>query len=176
MKWPIYGVVDLPNLVCQVWPVRVWINICEIIDLYVGRSTTPGLPSMSCQGYESISVKWPFYGGWVDLPHLVCQVWAVRVWINICEIAILWGLGRSTTPGLPSMSCQEYEWNSVKLPFILWGVDLPHLVCQVWAVRVWIKICEMTNLWGGRSAKPGLPSMTCQSMNYNLWNHRSICG
>ena len=235
---------DLPHLVCQIWAVRIGIKICEIVILWGGgRSATPGLPNMRCQSRNQNLVKLLFYMGWgrsatpglpnmhcqnrnqnlwnchsngvgldlphlvcqiwavrigikiwwnccstgvdlphlvsqiwavrigikiceiavlqrVDLPHLVCQIWAVRIGIKICEIAILWGGGRSATPDLPNMSCQNRNQN-------LWNcysngvwLDLPHLVCQIWAVRIGIKICEIAILWGGgRSATPGQPNM-----------------
>ena len=197
MKLPFYWVgVDLPHLVCQIWAVRIGIKICEIAVLHG-----------------------------VDLPHLVGQIWAVRIgikiceidillgagrsatpgqpnmkWIRICQIAILHG-GRSVTPGWPNMSCQNRNqnlWNchsngggrsaTPGWPNMhcqnrnqnLWnccstGVDLPHLVSQIWAVRIGIKICEIAILYGGgRSATPGLPNMSCQNRNQNLWNCHSM--
>ena len=47
-------------------------------------------------------MKLPFYGVGLDLPHLVSQIWSVRIGIKICEIAVLQ------------------------------GVDLPPLVGQIW--------------------------------------------
>ena len=150
MKLPFYGVgVDLPHLVSQIWSVRIGIKICEIAVL---------------QG--------------VDLPPLVSQIWAVRIGIKICEIAILWGGGRPATPGLPNMSCQNRNQNceiTILPPGV--GLDLPHLVSQTWSVRIGIKICEITILWGGgRSATPGESNMKCQNRNQNLWNCCSTGG
>ena len=133
--------VDLPHLVGQIWAVRIGIKICEIAVLHG-----------------------------VDLPHLVCQIWAVRIGIKICEIAILWHGGRSATPGLPNMSCQNRNQNLWNCSFYWVGLDLPHLVCQIWAVRIGIKICEIAISTWGRSATPGLPNMSCQNRNQNLWN------
>ena len=145
VKSSFYGVVDLPHLVCQVWAVRVWIKICEIIILWGGRSATPGLPSMNCQSMNQnlwnhqSTVR-------LDLPYLVCQIWAARVWIKICEIIILWGVD------LPHLVYQIWAirvWINICEMAILWAVDLPYLVCQIWAVRVGIKLCKITNLqWG----------------------------
>ena len=128
-------------------------------------------------------MKLPFYGVGVDLPHLVSKIWAVRVGIKICEIAILLGGCRSATPDLPNMSCQNRNqnlWNccstGVELPHlvcqictvrvgikiceiaVLQGVDLLYLVYQIWAVRIRIKICEIAILWGGVD----LPHFVCQ--------------
>ena len=159
---------DLPHLVCQIWAVRVGIKIGEVTVLHG-----------------------------VDLPHLVwpnmsCQNRNQNLW----NCHVLQGWGRSATPGLPNMSCQNRNQNwwsccstGVDLPHLvsqIWAVrigikiceiavlqrvDLPHLICQIWAVRIGIKICEIAILWGGgRSATPDLPNMSCQSRNQNLWN------
>ena len=251
--------VDLPHLVCQICALRIGIKLCEIAVLQGGRSATPGWPNMSCQnrnqnlwnchliGCHSTGVDlphlvsqicscqnrnqnlWNCCSTGVDLPHLVSQICTVRIGIKICEIVILWGGGRSATPGLPNMSCQSRNqnmwnccstggrsatpgspnmscqnrnqnlWNccstGVDLPHlvsqiwavrigikiceiaVLQGLDLPHLVCQIWAVRIGIKICEIAILWGGgRSATPGLPNMSCQNRNQNLWNCCSTWG
>ena len=119
-------VVDLPHLVGQVSAVRIGIKICEIaIEWGVVRSATPGLTNLSCQNRNKNREISVLLG--VDLPPLVGQIWAVRIGIKICEIAILWV-----------------------------GVDLPHLVCQIWAVRIGINMCEIAIvLGGGTSATSG---------------------
>ena len=145
VKWPFSGAgrsatPGLPSMTCQSLNQNLWNH-----HSMGGRSATPGLPSMSCQSMNQnlwnhqSTVR-------LDLPYLVCQIWAARVWIKICEIIILWGVD------LPHLVYQIWAirvWINICEMAILWAVDLPYLVCQIWAVRVGIKLCKITNLqWG----------------------------
>ena len=149
---------------------------------------TLGLPNMSSQNRNEI---WAVRAAicencHLDVQHLVCQIWALKIGIYNCHL--MHG-GRSAN----TWSCQIWvlrvrmkyevsEQQSVKSPFD-GGVDLPKLVCQIWALRV--GIYQSSNLWNchlmgsrsantwsamssqgneiwGRSAHTGLPNMSSQ--------------
>ena len=144
MKLPFYGVgVDQPHLVCQIWAVRIGIK----------------------------TVKLPFYGVGLDLPHLVSQTWSVRIGIKICEITILWGGDRSATPGESNMKCQNR--NQICEIAVLQGVDLPHLVGQIWALRIGIKIHFMFG-WPGVADLTQLHRMVISQFWFLFWQLK-IC-
>ena len=146
MKLLFNGVrLDHPHLVCQNMSCQNRSESVKLPFYVVGVDLPSGQQNMSCQNRNQN--LWNFHCYWVgvDLPHLICQIWAVRIGIKICEIAVLH------------------------------GVDLPLLVGQIWAVRIGINICEIAILWHeGRSATPDLPNMSCQNRNQNLWNCHSM--
>ena len=166
-----------------------------------GRSATPGESNMKCQNRNQN--LWNCCSTGVDLPPLVGQIWAVRIEIKICEIAILLGGGRSATPSLPNISCQNrnhiwptrggrstpVEQQFHRFWFLFWhfifdspGVaDLPPPIewqfHRFWFLFWQLKICEIAILMGGsRSATPGWPNMSCENRNQNLWNCCSTWG
>ena len=82
-----------------------------------------------------------------------------------------------STPGLPNMTSHSRNeiWpvrEGICEIAILQGVDLPHLVCQIWALTVGMKydLSEQESVKlpfysKVRSSTPGLPNMSSHSRN-----------